>query len=92
MTLETTAAPNDFHTLRPQRIQPLTAFRAFRKLIRNKEDTAQVFAIMRALSGRSVSRGYNRMLRTMEGGRQAFLRVELAVKLDDPVWLRRSER
>ena len=87
MTLETTVPPTDFHTLRPQRIQPLTAFRAFRKLIRNKEDTAQVFAIMRALSGRSVSRGYNRMLRTMEGGRQAFLRDELALKLDDPVWL-----
>ena len=91
MTLENTASPNDFRTLRPQRIQPLAAFRAFRKLIRNKEDTAQVFEIMRALSGRSVSRGYGRMLRTMEGGRQAFLRDELALKLDDPVWLARFE-
>ena len=74
---------------RPQRLEPLKAFRAFRKLVRNKEDTAQVFEIMRALSGRSISRGYTRMLRTMEGGRQAFLREELAHKLDDPVWLAR---
>jgi ubiquinone biosynthesis protein COQ4 len=73
--------------LRPQRLEPLRAFRAFRKLIRNKEDTAQVFEIMRALSGRSIGRGYNRMLKSLEGGRQAFLREELAHKLDDPVWL-----
>jgi ubiquinone biosynthesis protein COQ4 len=77
--------------LRPQRLEPLRAFRAFRKLVRNKEDTAQVFEIMRALSGRSIGRGYNRMLETMEGGRQAFLREELAHKLDDPVWLARFE-
>ena len=77
--------------LRPQRLEPLRAFRAFRKLIRNKEDTAQVFEIMRALSGRSISRGYNRMLKSLEGGRQAFLREELAHKLDDPVWLSRFE-
>jgi len=75
--------------LRPQRLEPLRALRAFRKLIRNKEDTTQVFEIMRALSGRSISRGYNRMLKTLEGGRQAFLREELAHKLDDPVWLSR---
>ena len=75
--------------LRPQRLEPLKAFRAFRKLVRNKEDTTQVFEIMRALSGRSIARGYNRMLKTMEGGRQAFLREELAHRLDDPVWLAR---
>lgn len=73
--------------LRPQRLEPLTALRAFRRLVRDKEDTAQVFEIMRALSGRSIARGYDRMLKTMEGGRQAFLRDELAHKLDDPAWL-----
>ena len=72
---------------RPQRLEPLTAWRAFRRLIRNKEDTAQVFEIMRALSGRSVRRGYDRLLGTHEGGRQAFLREELAHRLDDPAWL-----
>jgi ubiquinone biosynthesis protein COQ4 len=44
---------------------------------------------MRALSGRSIRRGYDRMLGTMEGGRQAFRRDELAHRLDDPAWLAR---
>lgn len=73
--------------LAPQRLEPLKALRAFRALVQNKEDTAQVFEIMRALSGRSIRRGYDRMLGTMEGGRQAFLRDELAHRLDDPHWL-----
>lgn len=76
---------------RPQRFEPMTALRAFRRLIRDKEDTAQVFEIMRALSGGSIARGYNRLLGTMEGGRQAFLRAELAHRLDDPVWLAQFE-
>ena len=80
-------ATAEFDRFRPQPLEPLTAFRAFRKLVRDKEDTAQVFEIMRALSGRSIARGYDRMLKTMEGGRQAFLREELAHKLDDPAWL-----
>lgn len=84
-----TAADVEFNRLRPQKLQPLAALRAFRRLVRDKEDTAQVFEIMRALSGRSLRRGYDRMLATMEGGRQAFLREELAEKLDDPAWLAR---
>lgn len=82
-------AAADFDEFKPQRLEPLTALRAFRRLIRDKEDTAQVFEIMRALSGGSIGRGYNRMLKTMEGGRQAFLREELAHRLDDPQWLAR---
>lgn len=91
MTMSAAVYPDDFQALQPQRLRPLTALRAFRKLIRDKEDTAQVFEIMRALTGGSGARGYNRMLRTVEGGRQAFLRDELAHKLDDPVWLARFE-
>ena len=87
-------ATADFDTytrLQPQRIELLTAYRAFRKLVADKEDTAQVFEIMRALSGRSLARGYNHMLKTQEGGRQAYLAEELAHRLDDPVWLARFE-
>ena len=84
-------ATADFERMQPQRLRPLTALKAFRKLIADKEDTRQVFEIMRALSGRSIGRGYNRMLKTVEGGRQAFLREELAHYLDDPVWLARFE-
>ena len=89
MTMQAAVYPDEFVVLKPQRMRPLTAFRAFRKLVRNKEDTAQVFEIMRALTGRSGAIGYNRLLKTAEGGRQAFLRDELAFKLDDPVWLAR---
>jgi ubiquinone biosynthesis protein COQ4 len=81
----------DFQRVAPQQLRPLTALKAFRKLIADKEDTRQVFEIMRALSGRSIGRGYSRMLKTVEGGRQAFLREELAHHLDDPVWLARFE-
>lgn len=68
-------------------IQPLRALKALRKLIADKEDTSQVFEIMRALSGRATPRGYRRMLETPEGGRQAYMRVELADKLQDREWL-----
>ena len=89
MTVATTGEFAEFVPLKPQRIEPLSALRAFRRLVKNKEDTAQVFEIMRALSGRSLGEGYNRMLQSMEGGRQAFLRDELAHRLDDPEWLGR---
>lgn len=85
------AGIDDFRKVRSERLRPLAALTAFRRLIRDKEDTVQVFRIMQALSGRSISRGYQRMLSTMEGGRQAFLREELAHKLDDPVWLARFQ-
>jgi ubiquinone biosynthesis protein COQ4 len=87
MTMNSAAYPDEFRKVRPQNLRPLTAFRAFRRLVRDKEDTVQVFEIMRALSGASIARGYDRLLGTMEGGRQAFLREELAHKLDDPAWL-----
>lgn len=90
MTLTSTEI-DDFRKVRSERLRPFTALKAFRRLIRDKEDTVQVFRIMQALSGRSVSRGYQRMLSTMEGGRQAFLREELAHRLDDPVWLAQFE-
>ncbi|WP_339928764.1 Coq4 family protein [uncultured Brevundimonas sp.] len=89
MTMTTATGSDDFMRQRSERLRPIKAIQAFGRLIRDKEDTAQVFEIMKALSGRSVSRGYNQLLKTTEGGRQAFLRDELAHKLDDPVWLAR---
>ncbi|HUO23610.1 MAG TPA: Coq4 family protein [Caulobacteraceae bacterium] len=49
----------------------------------DKQDTAQVFTIIRALAGRSVARGYNRLLETPDGGRMAYERMELADLLMD---------
>lgn len=68
-------------------IDPVRAMRGFRRLVADKEDTGQVFEIMSALSGRSIPNGYLRMLRTDEGGRQAYLGMELADRLDDEAWL-----
>ncbi len=59
------------------------AIRAFRNLLRDKEDTAQVFEIMRALNGRSTMMGYQRLLRSARGGRIAYEREELIDHLDD---------
>lgn len=67
-------------------IQPLRALRAFNRLKADKEDTSQVFEIVRALSGNSISRAYDRLLRHEEGGRQAYQGLELAPLLDDPAW------
>lgn len=85
----TVAELDDFTRVRSERLRPIAAMRAMRRLIRNKEDTAQVFEIMRALSGRSISRGYDRLLKSVEGGRQAYLAEELAERLDDRAWLAR---
>jgi ubiquinone biosynthesis protein COQ4 len=63
------------------------ALGAFRKLMADKEDTVQVFEIMRALAGRAGPDGYHRLLTTPDGGRIAYERVELAERLMDRAWL-----
>lgn len=68
-------------------IQPFRALRAFRRLVADKEDTRQIFEILSALAGRSMDKGYARLLNTAEGRRQADLRVELSDQLQDGAWL-----
>lgn len=63
------------------------ALSALRRLLRDKEDTAAVFEIMRALNGRSTARGYHRLLRQPAGGRLAYDRLELSERLNDPAYL-----
>jgi len=63
------------------------ALTALRRLLNNKEDTSQVFEIMRALSGRSGPDGYHRLLATPQGGRLAYERVELVQRLMDRTWV-----
>lgn len=70
---------------RGQKLRPLTALRAFGRLVRDKEDTRQVFEIMSALTGRSTPRGYGRLTRV--AGSVAYTRDELARKFADPQWL-----
>jgi ubiquinone biosynthesis protein COQ4 len=88
----TLVAP-DFKAARPApardsyRLEWGKALTALRKLLKNKEDTSQVFEIMRALSGRSGPKGYARLLKTMDGGRLAYERVELVQRLMDRPWI-----
>ena len=63
------------------------AWRSLQKLLADKEDTRQVFEIMRALNGKSTANGYIRLLETPEGGRMAFERKEFADRLMDDAWL-----
>ena len=65
----------------------LHALKSLRRLFADKEDTAQVFEIMRALNGAATARGYDRLLSTPQGGRIAYERVEFAQRLMDDAWL-----
>jgi ubiquinone biosynthesis protein COQ4 len=63
------------------------ALKSLRRLLNDKEDTGQVFEIMRALNGGSTARAYLRLLETREGGRIAYERPEFAHRLMDDAWL-----
>ncbi len=67
----------------PNPIDLLAAGRAIGKLLANKEDTKAVFEIMRALSGATISKGYKKLLGTVEGGKIALAAQELQPILDD---------
>jgi ubiquinone biosynthesis protein COQ4 len=68
-------------------LQPIKAVQAFRRLTRNKEDTSQVFEIMRALAGQASFKGYSRLISTANGGEIAYARRELAPVLSNRAWL-----
>jgi ubiquinone biosynthesis protein COQ4 len=72
----------DFAIAPPKRDWP-KALRAVRQLLADKDDTVQVFEIMRSLNGRATRDGYLRLLRTAQGGRIAYQRRELAEVLMD---------
>lgn len=63
------------------------AVAALRRLLSNPNDTTQVFRIMRALNAGTPKAGYERLLRSAEGGRIAYQRVELAERLCDPAFI-----
>ncbi|MBS0469449.1 MAG: ubiquinone biosynthesis protein [Proteobacteria bacterium] len=67
------------------------AFRAVRHLLRDPNDTPQVFRIMAALNGGTAAKNYQRLLRTEEGGRIAYRRQELVEILTDREFLNRFE-
>ncbi len=64
-------------------VRPLKAYKHFRKLIANKEDTAQVYHIVEALSGNSLVKCYNEFITTPEGKQRYQERRYLPPLLDD---------
>jgi ubiquinone biosynthesis protein COQ4 len=65
------------------RIRPLDALRAIRALIRNPDDTALVFEIIEALSGKSRTRVFDRFCRTESGKRLLAARPNLLAQLSN---------
>ncbi len=58
------------------------AFRAVRKLLADPNDTHSVFRIMAALNAGTARKNYLRLLRSAEGGRLAYQRLELIERPD----------
>lgn len=66
-----------------KRLEPVRAFKAFRKLYANKEDTEQVFHIIDALSTGKERNGFMRFERTAGGVRLLKDRPDLIAALND---------
>jgi len=65
------------------RIRPLDALRAMRGLLRNPDDTALVFEIIEALSGRTRTRVFDRFCSSESGKRLLSKRPNLLARLTD---------
>lgn len=64
-------------------IRPIKAFRHFRKLIADKEDTAEVFHIIEALAGKAFVRNAKRFMKTSHAQELMERNVDLPTMLDD---------
>ena len=65
------------------RIRPLDALRAIRGLLKNPDDTALVFEIIEALSGRTRTKVYDRFCASESGQRLLATRPNLLAQLTD---------
>ncbi len=69
------------------RYRPLVALDAIRKLIRDKEDTVQVFRLLVAMRGMSFVRNVKRFANTPLGARVNLNKIDLADTLVDRAYL-----
>ena len=69
-------------------VRPLEALRAMRALIRNPDDTAQVFLVVRALAGRGFERLFRRVMADPTGARILEEGRSMIPVLDDRATLR----
>ena len=71
-----------------QRRRPLKALRHFRELIRNKEDTTQVFYVIEALNGDSFQKQFVKFANSEKGRKRLEENQYLPPLLDNHNWLR----
>lgn len=63
------------------------ALTALRRLLADANDTTQVFRIMTALNAGTPRAGYQRLLRTAQGGRIAYRHIEHAEQFANPAFI-----
>jgi len=71
-----------------RRIRPLKAYKHFRNLIKDKEDTTQVFNIIEALDGSSLEKDYKKFMTSSEGQERFAAHKDLVPLLDNHTALR----
>jgi len=72
-----------------RRIRPLKAYKHFLNLVKDKEDTTQVFDIIEALDGSSLEKDFKKFMKTPEGQSRFAERKNLVPLLDDHDSLRK---
>ncbi|MDB2437989.1 Coq4 family protein [Hellea sp.] len=72
-----------------RRIRPLKAYKHFRKLVEDKEDTTQVFHIIKSLDGSNIEKDFARFMKTAEGQARFTERKDLVPLLDNHAELRK---
>ena len=72
-----------------RRIRPIKAYKHFRNLIKDKEDTTQVFHIVEALDGSNLEKDFKRFIKTPEGQARFTERKDLVPLLDNHDALRK---
>jgi len=66
-----------------QRVEPLRAWRAMRELLKNPDDTTQVFHIIEALKGDSLSAAVRRLRSTEQGRKMLQIKPNIVAFLNN---------
>ena len=83
-----TNAPYTLKSFEKRRRRPIKAFKHFRKLIANKEDTTQVFYVIEALNGNSFQKRFVKFANSEKGQKRLKENRYLPKILDNHDWLR----
>jgi len=84
-----TASAHSQKALKKQPMRPLKAWRHFKNLIADKEDTSQVFHIINALNGNSQNKQYHAFINSAAGKERLAAQVYLPPLLDNHAALKR---